>query len=564
MNSNVPSPDARAREDPWTTDWVRQLNQQRMPANFNFFPHGVADLAGARAAYMQLLDKRDKRNVADASDHPTDAEGQNKLLDQAVAAITDHSRIIDKPQYSEKRGFFDNAQVAHVKSMTNFEVRLASLQLLNSAIEAQSGRVNAGPWSHDVEYREYDTFQERWEDIIEACTICHQCSKGLVADLLRANYSDRIASAPHVEFRKKEGNKKLNYQRGETIAAGRRAKECLRTGEQLTLDQPAKAPEAYQMNMNFHACKKLFTPRKRKARLPDYSEDDADDNNGDDDDDDEEIEPHAKRTPRKKRVAKSQHATPNSLKNAMSSAFSSSPLPRDERAIVNQGAIEYASHNNSSPAEASFSQLHRAGVEMTDDHMSSPHLESSPLQPPRSSALQSQHSIPTTPPMASALPDHGHEVNMFLHNGSTDDWGRPVNRPSDRSYEGYSMFTNDTSLQASPSRPTSISHHDGLTPSPVRSLDFSINGVMLSPILTYSLPEALLASTMEHHFRVSSIPATPISYQYPYLAPAQAEHFVIDDGIEQEPWTEEDLELARLHMGRCKVESLRWMRPVEH
>ncbi|KAK1779770.1 hypothetical protein QBC45DRAFT_464669 [Copromyces sp. CBS 386.78] len=101
------------------------------------------------------------------------------------------------------------AQIDTVKKMSKGVVEHVAWHLFRESRYAQNGDAQVQPWCTGFYLREYDTWQERWDDMIALMTK----SKAAVADLIITTYVKRFANDPCYELQRKEANDRNNKER---------------------------------------------------------------------------------------------------------------------------------------------------------------------------------------------------------------------------------------------------------------------------------------------------------------------------------------------------------------
>ncbi|KAK3943227.1 hypothetical protein QBC46DRAFT_421512 [Diplogelasinospora grovesii] len=136
----------------------------------------------------------------------TSSKGKGK---QSEAEKAEPSEEGEDQDGSASPVFKENHHVQRVRKLSNIEVEILAWELLYTIKEVQEGRYNIGKWTYDWRHDNYDTFLDRFLDVLDAC----KKSKAVVHGMLTANFASRIASAPFTEFHRKVTNKEINSQR---------------------------------------------------------------------------------------------------------------------------------------------------------------------------------------------------------------------------------------------------------------------------------------------------------------------------------------------------------------
>lgn len=165
------------------------------------------------AAYRSLRDKDGKDNKPSMDGFPKTTADQVARVEQLCAAILDFSDLLDRP--NKKRSVEDlpmsNTAVAAVNALAPIEVQLLSWKILCATCDAHCGRHNIPTWTKVWRFKEYATFNLRFQDVIEALSR----SKAMVKSILDSDvaFVKRIAAAPKDEFKLKRGNQEINDRR---------------------------------------------------------------------------------------------------------------------------------------------------------------------------------------------------------------------------------------------------------------------------------------------------------------------------------------------------------------
>ncbi|KAK3502204.1 hypothetical protein B0T13DRAFT_486870 [Neurospora crassa] len=103
------------------------------------------------------------------------------------------------------------SQIDTVKKMSRPVVEHVAWQYFRESRLAQNGDAKIQPWCTGFYLREYDSWQERWDDMVALMTK----SKAAVADLIIAIYPKRFASDPYYELQRKNINDRNNKKRAQ-------------------------------------------------------------------------------------------------------------------------------------------------------------------------------------------------------------------------------------------------------------------------------------------------------------------------------------------------------------
>ncbi|KAK0621774.1 hypothetical protein B0T17DRAFT_509093 [Bombardia bombarda] len=116
-----------------------------------------------------------------------------------------HDAVVDFDKCEDKGGW----RAEQVRRLCSAEVQVLCWMVYRDAKKSHVGKVNVPIWSSTdsaYRYEEFDSFEERWDYIVEY----FRASKLAVSNLLLAPNMARFVSAPSKEFTKKQRNKDTN------------------------------------------------------------------------------------------------------------------------------------------------------------------------------------------------------------------------------------------------------------------------------------------------------------------------------------------------------------------
>ncbi|EOO03851.1 hypothetical protein UCRPA7_695 [Phaeoacremonium minimum UCRPA7] len=117
--------------------------------------------------------------------------------------------------------FEDSVAVKRVKDIKGIELEILGWDLLFAIRDAQLGQDSIPAWSKDWERKRYDSFMDRFNEVVLSLTK----AKTVVSSLLNVGFMKRLAAAPERELHRKKDNKRLNLDRDISVKAGNYARK---------------------------------------------------------------------------------------------------------------------------------------------------------------------------------------------------------------------------------------------------------------------------------------------------------------------------------------------------
>ncbi|KAK3399653.1 hypothetical protein B0T20DRAFT_350660 [Sordaria brevicollis] len=151
----------------------------------------------------------------DADDHVHHTNEQKiRYVRELLQAMTNMVGIADKPSHHH---------VLAVKAMSGAVLEEACWDVYINARDAQQGVTPVLPWTTNFCWGNYETFDDRWADIVDHFNE----NKSAVANLMQATYVQRYTSDPYKESQRKKGQKKNNDSRAVRYTAAVQAAQHL-------------------------------------------------------------------------------------------------------------------------------------------------------------------------------------------------------------------------------------------------------------------------------------------------------------------------------------------------